>query len=147
MGSIYADVDVPDFAGAPLSLSEAFVQVTPLPPGGPRDAFVALVPAVPTTKREFATTDAVMAFVRVHQGGSAPAVAATVRVKILNQQGEAVTDVTQARASDQFTGAPRSTDVGFLIPLPKLSPGSYLLAFDVAAGSHRAERTVTFSVR
>jgi VWFA-related protein len=52
-GSVYADVDVPDFARAPLSLSGIVVDSSPAVAGGPRDLFATLIPIVPTASREF----------------------------------------------------------------------------------------------
>ena len=56
-GSVYADVEVPDFSSAPLSLSGAFVETQPSPPGGPFRVFSGFMPVVPTARREFDKTD------------------------------------------------------------------------------------------
>ncbi len=52
-GSVFADVDVPDFASAPLSLSGILLEATPSPAAAPKDALAAIVPIIPTAARVF----------------------------------------------------------------------------------------------
>jgi VWFA-related protein len=145
-GSVYATVDVPDFASAPLSLSGVLVDVTPPVSGGPPRAFEALAPVSASAKREFTRGDTASAFLRVYQGGSGTPVAATVRTHLVNQANLSVADGTETLPADRF-GAGRAADVRFPIPVATLAPGAYLLTFDVTAASQSARRVVRFEVR
>ena len=83
-GSVYADVEIPDFARAPLSLSGVLISAMPSAPAAPKDAFATVVPVVPTSRRAFDTADLVTGFLRVYQGGEAPLVPASVAVRIVD---------------------------------------------------------------
>ena len=50
-GSIYYDVDVPDFSKGALLMSGAMLSVTPALAAAPRDLLLDLMPIVPTTNR------------------------------------------------------------------------------------------------
>lgn len=67
-GSVYADVDVPDFTKAPLSLSGVVLSSSAAPLAAPKDGLAKLLPVVPTTLREFRTGDTASVFLRVYQG-------------------------------------------------------------------------------
>jgi hypothetical protein len=56
-GSVYAEVEVPDFAQAPLSVSGAMVEVNPAGPSALAGAFESYLPVLPTSNRTFRQGD------------------------------------------------------------------------------------------
>jgi VWFA-related protein len=146
-GSVYADVDVPDFAAAPLSLSGVMIETSPAIAAAPRAELAALVPIVPTASREFSATDRAAGFLRVYQGGAGAVVPATVAVRIVNERDERVVETTDTIAADRFDASTRAADYRFLVPTTSLPAGEYLLTFDVTAGVVTTARTVRFTMR
>ena len=71
-GSVYSDLDVPDFSSGALSLSGLALSASPGPAVGSADTLRTIVPVVPTARRSFTTGHQVSAFARFYQGGKAP---------------------------------------------------------------------------
>jgi VWFA-related protein len=145
-GSVYYDVEVPDFQSATLALSGLVLAVDPAVPVAPKDRFLAILPIVPTVRRMFATTDRVTAFVRLSQGGNAPLGAATVTTQILDRAGATVFDVARTFGPEQF-GPARTADYQFDVPVARLSPGPYLLTVKAQVGTAAVRRDLQFSLR
>jgi VWFA-related protein len=146
-GSVYADVDVPDFARAPLSVSGVFVEATPSVPGGPRNLFASLAPIVPTAAREFHPGHRVTGFMRIYQGGDAAIVPASVSVRLVDRADAPVLQTTDALGVEKFDATTRAADYRFQIPVAQLASGPYLLSFEIKAGGASVARHVRFSVR
>jgi VWFA-related protein len=144
-GSVYADVEIPDFAKAPLSLSGALLTAASQPPAAPADALASLVPVVPTTLREFDDGQRVGAFVRVYQGGKGALVPVTVTARILDEAGRLVAERVETITAAQF-GAARANDFHYQLPLGRLVPGLHLLRIEAAAGALTARRDIRFTV-
>lgn len=144
-GSVYADVDVPDFAAAPLSLSGVMIETSPAISAAPRGELAALVPIVPTASREFDATDRVTGFLRVYQGGTGTVAPVTIGVRMVNERDERVVESTETIAADRF--ATRAADYRFVIPTPSLPAGDYLLTFDVTAGAATDTRSVRLTMK
>jgi VWFA-related protein len=145
-GGIFTDVDVPDFAKEPVSLSGVLVETSPGGNAGPLEALKDIVSVVPTTRREFTLADKkVSAFLRIYQGGSATPVLVTLRVSLRNQAQELVYNYPHRIAATRFT-ADREEDFVFDLPLNAVRPGPYLLTFEAVAGTHRATRHVRFVI-
>ena len=145
-GSVYAGLDVPDFAKAPLSLSGVVLSTTPAWPAAPMDAFRAILPVVPTSRRTFDTTDRAVAFLRIYQGGRKTALPATITWRIVDRTDAVVVERSDALAAERF-GAARTADYTVALPLADLSPGSHLLRLIVTAGKESETRELRFGVR
>jgi hypothetical protein len=148
-GSVYVDVEIPDFARAPLSLSGVLLASTAAPRSAPRDALAALVPIQPTARRSFAAAERVTAFARVYQGGGArqTVTPVTVDLGIQDAQGTAVFESREIIAPDRFT-ADRAADVRVDLPLARLRPGPYLVTIAARAGDRApVRRQVQFEMR
>jgi hypothetical protein len=144
-GSLYFDVDVPDFADAPVSLSGLLLSVTPAPIVAPRDAFKTLVPVVPTTKRTFGAGDQATAFVRVYQGGRKPLADVPIRIQLRNDEDVLVMDRRDEAGAGIFNAA-RSADINVAVPVGRLVAGSYLLTVEATAGPTTVRRQTRFTV-
>ena len=145
-GSIFADLEVPEFAKDPVSLSGVLMETTPGGNAGPLGALKDLVAVVPTTRREFTLADKqVRAFLRVYQGGSSAPAPVTLRVSVRNQAQELVYNYPHRLAPARFAGD-REEEFVFDLPMNALRPGSYLLTFEAVAGTARALRQVRFAI-
>jgi hypothetical protein len=145
-GSIFADVEVPDFAKEPLSLSGVLMETTPGGNAGPLEALKDVATVVPTTRREFMLADKrVRAFLRVYQGGSNALAPVTLRVSVRNQAQELVYNYPHRLGPARFAGD-REEDFVFDLPMNALRPGPYLLTFEAIAGTARALRQVRFAI-
>jgi VWFA-related protein len=146
-GSVYADVEIPDFAKAPLSMSGVLLQVTPPPVTvfGASDILPGL-PVAPTTQRTFTPANRVNAFLRVYQGSSVKAVPVALTLRILDEAGTSVYDQASTLAPNLFART-RGADVTVDVPVRQLAPGLHLLRIEASAGGATARREVTFRVQ
>ncbi|HJR60287.1 MAG TPA: VWA domain-containing protein [Vicinamibacterales bacterium] len=145
-GSVFYDVDVPDFRKDGVWLSGAAITVKPGLAAAPRDALVALLPVIPTTLREFVEDDAVSGFVQVSQGGSKPIVPVHLEIRIRDGSGATIHGATDTLEAPMFS-AVRSAEYVFAIPIDQLRPGPHLLTIDASAAGRTAHRDVRFTRR
>ncbi len=143
-GSVYFDVDVPDFAQAPLNLSGLLISATPSPVFAPKDLFKAMVPVIPTTRRVFAPTYTVSAFARVYQGKGSKTAGAAVRMTIRDTEDKVIIDRVQPLAAGKFTDG--AADVRFDVPVADLPNGRYVLTIEAEAGATKVSRDSRFQV-
>jgi hypothetical protein len=146
-GSVYADIEVPDFSRRPLSAS-SIVLGTPADPAAPRtDVLAAVVPVLPTSAREFSPNESVVAFLRVFQGGTTPIAPVTVTTKVLDISDTQLFEKSSTIAIDAFD-ASRSAPFEIALPLSSLSHGPHLLSISVAApGASNVRKDLVFRVR
>jgi hypothetical protein len=146
--SVFAYVTVPPFASAPLSLSSIVIGATAGTLTAPKDFLAALLPILPTGRRDFTRVDRPVAFLRVYQGTSRrdPLLPVQLRSSLLDAQGKVVADQSAALVVAQFEKA-RTADHYVTLPLATLSPGEYLLRIEASMGDRTAGRAVRFSVR
>ena len=140
-GSLYYDVEVPDFSKDGVSLSGVVLSATPGGEVAPRDALTAVMPVIPTTRRTYVPADRVLAFVRVYQGGKDPLATVPLRVHVLDPKGAPVMDSRQVLAPAQFIKN-RAADVLVPVPVDRLAAGEYLLVVE----SEKSKRDVRFRV-
>jgi hypothetical protein len=136
-GSLYHEVDVPDFDRERLSVS-GIVLTSPIgPPSAPREGLKGLLPVKPTTRRQFSGAEEASAFFRIYQGGKAPVTTVPLRVRIANEQDELVMDRTTDVAPGTFD-AQRTADINIALPLARLPKGNYLLTVEAGDGRRAA---------
>ena len=162
-GSVYYDIDVPDFGVKSLSISGLVLSSDPRPAVSSADPIKAFMPIAPTARREFGATDKVTAFAKVYQGGRDPVAATTVTVKITDATGalrlnrsELVTagDAGRAGINQRPSGTQsdvvsidRSLEFRMELPLRTLPAGEYLLTLEASTSRGQAQRHVRFRVR
>jgi VWFA-related protein len=145
-GSVYLDVDVPDFAKRALTVTGLMLEATPAWPRTSDDRVRALIPVLPTTRRQFAPSDSVTLFFRIHQRpGRAPKeVVRTLR--ITNGRDEVVSSLPETIPAAAFGTSGCEQHV--VLPKSKLSPGQYLVSVELTArGEQALERQLSFTVR
>jgi hypothetical protein len=143
-GTVYVDVEVADFTKEPLAVSGLMIERAPAIPVADK-ALAALVPAVPSTRRVFGTTDAVKAYLRVHQGGKARVVPVRMIARVLNSRDRVSSTQESVLEVDQF-GPERAADYRVSLPLSHLEPGDYLLQIDAQSGARRVRQSARFTV-
>ena len=145
-GSVILNVDVPDFYGNAVALSDILVERASAPIAGDTRLLADVVPVTPTAAREFLGTDRVTVFARVYQGRGRVLQRAVVTARILDERGQSVFE-KQAELDVEAFGSGRAADFRDGLPLAQLEPGRYLLTIEAEAGSQRARRNVRFEVR
>jgi VWFA-related protein len=145
-GSVYAYVEVPDFAEEPVSLSGIVLRTDATALATPTDGIADVVPLVPSSRRTFARAERVTVFVRTYQGGDDTIVPVGVRAQIADRAGTSVFRGTTTFAPEEF-GARRSADFNLDLPLQRLAAGEYLLTIDATRGSRTTQRQTRFTVR
>jgi VWFA-related protein len=143
-GSVYTDVDIPDFLDAPLSLSGLAVIMRPAPVSGPPKAFARLFPDAPTTVREFYGDDQVAGLIRISQKAAAPAVPVTLTLHLANSRGTTIQEGTEQIPAAAF-GTSHIAEHSFEIPVATLQPGEYLLTVTASVGNASATRQLRYT--
>lgn len=144
-GSLYYDIDVPDFRSRAVSLSPLMLVAAPALPVAPRDAFKGISAVVPTTRRVFAAGDRVSAVIRTYQGATRGLTAVPLQVHLVNDKGITVMNSRQDLGVQQFTSG-RFADVAIDVPVSRLPAGEYLLTVEAGTGPSLLRRRVRFSV-
>ncbi len=144
-GSIFPDIEVPDFTRASLSLSGL---VLGRPPAGPRtDPLSNVLPMLPTTARDFGPGDSVLAFVRVMQGGNGAIAPVSVNVQLLDVDDKKNVDTNVTIPAEAFSKA-RSADYQFALPLKDLDHGPHLVSVTARLpGGPPVRRDLLFHMR
>jgi VWFA-related protein len=109
-GSVYAEVEVPDFSGAAISLSGVALSMNPPLPVAPKDGLSGLLPLPPTAEREFMVTQKVSAFLRAYQPASRAVISAVLSTRILDVHDRIVVNETQSLGLERFVGVTRPAD-------------------------------------
>ena len=145
-GSVYVDVDVPDFSRAPLTLSKIVLGTRP-GEATRTDLLAALLPVIPTSARDFAPSDPVTAFVRLFQGGGAALAPVTVTTQVFDVGDGKVFETSSTTPAEAFQSG-RSAPVEIPLPLEKLSRGPHLLNITASIAAGATTRSdVVFRVR
>ena len=143
-GSVYTDVDIPDFLGAPLALSGVALMMRPSPVSGPPEAFAKLLPEAPTTVREFYGDEQASGLIRISQKAGSPALPVTLALRLTNAQGGLVQEGTETIPAASFE-ATHTADHAFEVPVANLPRGEYLLTVKASAGAATATRQLRYT--
>ncbi len=146
-GSIYYDIDVPDFSKEPLSLSGVVMNVVPGLAVAPKDRLASLIPILPTTHRHFLRSDKVGSYLRVYQLGQRSAKSVVMTARLSDDTGAIVFSSTQKISAEVFATPARAAGFDFELPLTRLTPGPHVVTFEATTGTSTVSRHVRFSVR
>jgi VWFA-related protein len=144
-GSVYVDVDVPDFTKGPLVWSGIAFHATPAVTMAGAAINTGL-PFVPTTQRLFQTSDRVTAFARIQQGGKKPLLPVLVHSSVTDSTGTAVWQRNETFEVVRFDAA-RGADVRLNVPVAQLKSGPYRLRVDATVGDVTVTKDSRFTVR
>lgn len=141
-GSVLVDLDVPDFAKAPFTMSSlALTSATSQmgPTAREKDPLARMLPGPLTTFREFPVGDELALFAEVYDRTTTQPhtveIAATLRAE---GGGQVVFQTREERDSRELAGGPGGYGFSARIPLKAVAPGVYVLR--VEATSRAASR-------
>jgi VWFA-related protein len=148
-GSIFWQVDVPDYSRRPLSMSPivlASSRADQVPTVSDAAAAPAIVPGLLTATRAFERDDTLSIGTVIHEREAAPD-GVRVNLVITADDGSEVYRTSGLQPGRDTRGA--STSVYFAqVPLADLSPGRFVLTVEGSAGSRRPVRQqLVFDVR
>jgi VWFA-related protein len=145
-GTVFVDVDVPDFPRTALAVSGLLVTGSAAAGATRTGDLGDLAPIVPTSSREFTTSETVTAFLRVYRAGGDP-VPVAISVELFDASDGLHFETTQTVEPGTF-GPDGGAPLRFDIPLTKLTPGPHLLSVTARLpGGRTARRDLVFRVR
>jgi VWFA-related protein len=136
IGTLFTDLDVPDFASPPLAVSGIVLvsaAATRMPTVEPDPALTALLPGDQTARREFSANDTLAVFAEIYDNDLSRPHVVRVTSSVRNEDGA---EVFSARAEHQSTelgssggGANQRGGFGHRVTIPAatLPPGRYVL--------------------
>jgi VWFA-related protein len=151
-GSVFADLDVPDFSGAALvwsgvSLtSETAMQVPSQRAAG---AVADTIPVPPSAVRTFQRDDALLVYAEAYDNHRRGPHSVEIVTTLRDEFGKVAFTATEVRSSAEQPGARGVYGVRGRIPLAGLPSGSYVLtltARSTASGNATAARDVPFAI-
>lgn len=145
-GSVFADIDVPDFSRKGVTVAPLVLSSSPSPVAAPSAAFVGLLPVVPTSHRSFGTSDRVSILARIVQGGKSPLVPVSIAATIVDTRNQRVFEQGGTITADSRSSS-QSADYTLALPLDTLAAGDYLLSVKATTPDGTDEKTLRFSRR
>lgn len=153
LGSVFYDLEVPDFSRTPMSMSGVVLTSSAaarVPTGGAVDQFKSLMPILPAASREFGRGEDLMVYVEVYDNlGNTPH-KVDIAAILLTDDGREVFRGQEERASSEFGGARGGFGYNTRVPLKDVAPGIYVLRVQATPrlGSQAAiVREVQFTVK
>jgi VWFA-related protein len=150
VGSVYQDVEVPDFSKAPLSMSALMLTsvVSGYTPTARLDERMrGVLPAPPATTRDFRNDEAMALFAEIYHAEGKPSADIALRTQIRNAAGAIVFDRDDVRTPDEMKRS--RNGYSLQLSLRQLPPGDYVLRLEAvsqAAGSQPVVRDTAFQV-
>jgi VWFA-related protein len=141
-GSVFVDVDIPDFSKEDLALSGVLVERTPSRTIANPAELASVTSVKPTAARLFTRTDRVRVVLRVYQKEKR---SVRLAARVLNERNESVFDRTENVEAAAFTNG--AADYQLDVPIADLPPGQYLLTIEASVLDKRLTRDVRFTVR
>jgi VWFA-related protein len=146
-GTVFAEVEVPDFTKTPLTMSGMAIGTKRAAQESRAAVLGSLLPIVPTSAREFAPSDPVSAFFRVFQPGTAAVAPVTLQIMLLDMTNRTVVDKTETIAAEAFDETRAASHV-IDLPLSGLTRGPYVFSISAKLPSGTsARRDVVFRIR
>ncbi|MEX1129609.1 MAG: VWA domain-containing protein [Vicinamibacterales bacterium] len=146
-GSVYLDVDVPDFKKRQLSVSGLMLEAIPAWPRTSDDRIRARIPVLPTTRREFTTTDVVSLVFRVYQRSDRDPRDVMQTLRITDESDTVVKTLSATLRATDFKPT-SAVEQHVALPLATLPLGRYLISLELSAqGVMTIERQLMVTVR
>jgi VWFA-related protein len=143
--SVFAPLEVPDVARAPVTLSGVVLGAPSTTRTGRTDVLAPILPIVPTSTRTFTASDAIVAYVSVFQGAGAP-VPVTLNAVVLDWRDRPVLEISEPIVAEAFADAGVARQIA--LPLERLIAGPYLLTITAErSDGTKTRRDVMFRVR
>jgi VWFA-related protein len=153
VGALNYDLDVPDFAKAPLAMSGIALMSTGadrIPTPRPDKSFMDVLPVAATAIRDFDRSDTLFVFAEIYPRRSGTPHAVQILTTVTSDDGKVLIRLTDERR----TGEMKPDESGFghsaKFPLNNFSPGRYVLRIEGQAqqsGIAPVARELEFTVR
>jgi hypothetical protein len=135
-GSVFYDIDVPDFSKEKLSMSSiALTSATSgiAPTVRSKDPLKDLLPGPITTYRDFVTADELALFTEVYDNTGTQAHKVAIAATLKAEGGQTVFQTREERESSELAG--QGGGYGFMtrVPLSSIAPGLYVLRVEAQA--------------
>jgi VWFA-related protein len=147
-GSVWYDLEIPDFEHAPLAMSDVVLAATTATADRVTlqtdKRLAAILPFPPTASRDFSSSESIAIYVEVYDNGGNKAHDIETSVAIVDERGGEKSRFTETRAASN--GLVR---IGTRVALGPLSPGTYTLVVEARQAANRAisaGRAVPFRV-
>jgi hypothetical protein len=140
-GAVFYDVEVPDYAKEPLSISGialTSVLSSVAPTARPKDPLTKLLPGPLSTYRDFVQNDELALFTEVYEAGGGPPHKVEIRLNLQAEGGQSVFQTREERDSSELKGSSGGYGFSARVPLRNVEPGLYVLR--VEAESRIADR-------
>jgi hypothetical protein len=152
-GSVFYDLEVPDFSRDPLMMSGVLLTsatASRMLTAGDDKLLSEVLPAAPTTIREFPVDDQIAVLTEIYDNDSRPH-RVDITSNILTDTGSLVFTTSESRSSEEFEEAGVGT-YGYVtqVPLIAFEPGLYVLRIQAQSRADRAApivREVQFRIR
>jgi VWFA-related protein len=153
VGSVYYDLEVPDFSKPPLAMSgivltSARAGVVPTP--SPDEELRKALPGPPTTARAFMPDDELALLAEIYDNQASRAHKVNVSTTVWAEDGRTVFKHADERSSTELGGKSGGYGYTVRIPLKGLAPGIYVLRVEAQSTLGRNEvvsRELEFGVR
>jgi VWFA-related protein len=129
-GSVLYDIEVPNFAKEPLSLSGialSSMSSSMAPTARPKDPLAKLLPAPLTTYREFGQNDELAIFTEVYETPSKTPHKVEIALTLKAEGGQTAFQTREERDSTELGGSAGGYGFSARIPLGDIAPGLYVL--------------------
>ena len=151
LGTIYTDLEVPDFATAPLAMSHMLLTSvnTGGPPTGRAEQLRDRLPVLPSTVRAFKSDDELGMFVEVYDNDTVNVHTIDLTASILDGNKNALVRLREERSKQVALAASEPIRYGVGVPLKDLKPGTYSARIEAASRLDRkmlVAREVLFSI-
>jgi VWFA-related protein len=152
-GSVFYDLEVPDFRRGPMTMSGLLVTSASagrVPTGQPDAQIADVLPSPPTTQREFPIGDEIAAFAEVYDNQLSPPHMVDITTNVLTDEGRVVFTNTESRSSTELQGKAGGYGYTTRIPLKGFAPGLYVLKVEAHTRTGQNEpitRQVQFRIR
>ncbi|MDA1186083.1 MAG: VWA domain-containing protein [Acidobacteria bacterium] len=136
VGTVHADLEVPDFSREPFSMSDILISsdFTAMIPAASFDEQVkAVLPTPQTTGRTFATADTIRVFTEVYDNQPQPQHEVEITTTLRVAGGRVVSALSDQRSSTELQGAQGGYGHVAEIPLRNVAPGEYVLRVETAS--------------
>jgi VWFA-related protein len=135
-GSVFYDVEVPDFSKEKLAMSGVALTSASsglAPTVRPKDPLKDLLPGPLTTYRDFVTDDELAFFAEVYDNTGTPTHKVSLSATVKAEGGQTVFQTREERDSSELAGPSGGYGFTARVPLKDVAPGLYVLRIDAQA--------------
>jgi VWFA-related protein len=151
-GSVFYDLDVPDFTALPLAMSDVLItsaQAARVRTGKGASTLGAMLPGPTTTQRMFSPDDTLTAAVRIYDNDADHPHGLDLTATVHADDGAQVFLREEQRAGRDVVGARGGAPYAVSVPLTGMAPGRYILTLEVRSriGGEPVKKEIEFRIQ